>query len=120
MVYDFITISLVPGSSPDNITALVRSPRSIVVSWEEVPAIEQNGVITGYQLRYEPLMIFGSEARETILDVTAPSRATTLSGLQEYVQYNISVRALTVVGPGPYSTPITVITDEDGKYFICT
>ena len=38
-----------------------------------------------------------------------------VTGLDEYVLYNISVRAYTSVGPGPYSTPVTIITHEDGE-----
>ena len=40
---------------------------------------------------------------------------TNLTGLEEYVEYNITVRAYTSVGPGPYSDPpITERTMEDG------
>ena len=38
-----------------------------------------------------------------------------LTGLQEFVDYNISVRAYTSVGEGPYSTEVTEMTAEDGK-----
>ena len=40
-----------------------------------------------------------------------------LSQLEEFVEYNISVRAYTSVGPGPYSEEITERTDEDGENF---
>ncbi len=40
-----------------------------------------------------------------------------LRGLEEYVQYNISVRARTSIGPGPYSTPIMERTLEDGRVY---
>ena len=35
--------------------------------------------------------------------------------LQEYVNYTISVRAYTNAGAGPYSDPVTVLTNEDGE-----
>ena len=38
----------------------------------------------------------------------------TLSGLAEYVEYNISVTAYTSVGPGPYSDGLIKRTLEDG------
>ena len=41
-----------------------------------------------------------------------------LGGLQEYVEYNISVRAYTSVGPGPFSPGVGNRTFEDGKYSI--
>ena len=37
----------------------------------------------------------------------------TLTGLNEFTRYNVSVSAFTVA-IGPESSPITVITDEDG------
>ena len=39
--------------------------------------------------------------------------------LEEFVNYNISVRAYTSVGPGPYSDPVTARTLEDGNVPIC-
>ena len=38
----------------------------------------------------------------------------TLTGLQEFVEYNISVRAYTSVGPGPFSPIEVVQTAEAG------
>ena len=93
---------------------MVLSSTEIQVSWEEVPAIDQNGIITMYEIQYEPL--------ETFEDQISTNTSTTmmltaiLTGLEEYVEYNITVRAYTSVGPGPYSdSPITEKTDEDGK-----
>ena len=37
-----------------------------------------------------------------------------LTGLEEFVEYNISVRAYTSQGPGPFSDNITQLTQEDG------
>ena len=36
-----------------------------------------------------------------------------LGGLQEYVEYNITVRAYTSVGPGPFSPGVDNWTFED-------
>ena len=77
------------------------------------PPIDQNGIITGYQLSYEPLTgVRGAVS----LNLSALSSGITLSGLDEFVSYNISVRAFTSVGPGPYSIPLTRVTDEDCKF----
>ena len=42
----------------------------------------------------------------------------TLTGLNEYTNYNITVFASTSKGGGIESTPILVITDEDSKFVI--
>ena len=45
---------------------------------------------------------------------------TVLSGLLEYTNYSISVRARTAEGAGPYSINMMIIlTHESGKILIC-
>ena len=39
----------------------------------------------------------------------------TLNGLEEYAEYNLSVRAYTSAGPGPYSAGVVERTDTDGE-----
>lgn len=108
-------MSIDPASPPINVTAQVSSPTSIIVRWEEVPPIDQNGIINGYELMYKPLDTFEGSLRSASISLPASSRGTTLFGLQENVCYNISVQAFTSVGPGPYSTPLTSVTDEACK-----
>ena len=83
------------------------------MSWTEVPEIDQNGIITEYEVMYEPLMTFGGLI--TTLTVNTTNLSITLMDLQEYLEYNISVRAYTSVGPGPYSVGIVNTSFVDGK-----
>ena len=46
----------------------------------------------------------------------APRTNATLTGLQKFTNYSITVFASTVKGGGNKSEPIIVITDEDRKY----
>ena len=80
------------------------------MSWTEVPEIDQNGIITQYEVMYEPLMTFGGHTT-----VNTTNLSITLMDLQEYLEYNISVRAYTSVGPGPYSVGIVNTSFVDGK-----
>ena len=84
------------------------------MNWTEVSEIDQNGIITQYQVMYEPLMTFGV-LNMTIINISNLPMSITLFGLEEYVEYNISVRAYTSVGPGPYSVGIVRSTLEDGN-----
>ncbi len=93
--------------------ATVISSTEIKVNWTDVLEIDQNGVITDYEVMYVPLMRFGNTLSITIVNTT--NMYITLDGLQEFVNYNISVRALTSVGPGPFSVGIARRTLEDGK-----
>ena len=103
----------VPDASPQNVTVMILSSTEIQVSWEEVPAIDQNGIIIMYEVQYEPLETFGDQLSTNTTNTTMLT--TTLTDLEEYVEYNITVRAYTSVGPGPYSDPpITERTAEDG------
>ena len=90
---------------------IARSSTVIMVTWEEVLPIDQNWIITIYEVRYEPLQFMKSLST---LVTNTTDMAVNLTNLQEYVEYNISVRAYTGVGPGPYSDPVTERTFEDG------
>ena len=103
----------VPASPPRNVNATVLSSTEIQVNWTEVLEIDQNGIITEYEVMYEPLMTFSGQI--TTLTVNTTNLYITLMDLEEYVEYNISVRAYTSVGPGPYSVGIVRRTFEDGK-----
>ena len=93
---------------------MVESSTAIRVSWEEVPAIDENGIITMYQVQYDPLETFGGLISTKTFKITDTSM-TVLTGLEEYVEYNISVRAYTSIGPGPYSDPRISRTETDSK-----
>ena len=86
-----------------------------MVTWEEVLPIDQNGIITIYEVQYEPLQFM--ESLSTLFTNTT-DMAVNLTNLQDYVDYNISVRAYTSEGPGPYSDPVTERTLEDGNVLI--
>ena len=94
-------------------TTTVLSSTEIQVNWTEVSEIDQNGMIITYEVLYDPLMTFNGMLNTTTVNTT--NVYITLSNLQEYVEYNISVRAYTNVGPGPYSLEIISRTLEDGK-----
>ena len=94
--------------------AMVLSSTEIMVTWDMVPPIDQNGIITVYEIRYEPLETFGGQIESVTVNVTAPVMAVTLSELQEFVNYTISVRAFTSVGEGPYSNDIAIMTLQEG------
>ena len=59
-----------PATPPTNVRAMATSPRSITVMWEEVVPIDQNGVITMYQVLYQPLETFGGAIGPLTVNVT--------------------------------------------------
>ena len=101
-----------PSASPTNVTANVVNSTSILVSWGQVPLLDQNGVIVSYTVTYTSLRT-GSEQRK---NATATANQTTLTGLNEDTKYRITVFASTAKGGGIESTPIEIITEEDSKF----
>ena len=86
--------------------------------WEEVVPIGQNGAITMYEVVYTPLEVFARDIGTVVQNVTSHSSSVVVTDLEEYVFYNISVRAYTQVGQGNFSFPITERTNEDGRVLI--
>ena len=76
-----------------------------------MPAELQNGIITCYNITYQSQT---ENDNGTVL--AGPNdRQANLTGLKEFVQYNISVFASTVKGMGPPSV-LVVRTDQDSKW----
>ena len=83
-----------------------------MVQWGNVPAADQNGIILSYTVIYTALP-GGSPLAKV---VNAPTRQTFLTGLNEYINYSITVFASTSKGGGNVTAPIIVVTDEDSKF----
>ena len=88
----------------------------ISVTWDMVPPIDQNGIITMYEVMYQPLETFNGNISTQTINVSGTEMSVFQIELQEFVNYTISVRAYTSVGAGPYSDEVTVLTLQDGKY----
>ena len=85
---------------------------SILVSWDEVPANQKNGIITGYTITYQSQ----TENDNGSVSGGPNDRQKNMTGLKEFVNYNITVFASTVKGHGPHSSPSLVgRTDQDSK-----
>lgn len=107
----FCTFKSEPDGAPQNVRGENSSSTSILVMWDEVPAHQQNGIITGYTITYK------SQTENDNGNVSAGTndRQKELTGLKEFVNYNITVFASTVKGDGPASDTIVVRTDQDSK-----
>ncbi len=103
-----------PSGPVRNVTAVAVNSTSLVVRWNEVEPIDQNGIQTMYEIRFVPnTTIDGVEGGSRL---TTTSRQFSLTGLEEFIVYIVSVRSFTDVGAGPYSANSTVRTIDDGTY----
>ena len=100
-----------PSAPPANVSGHNTSSTSIFVHWDQVPTEHQNGAILYYTVTYIALP---RGLRQTVI-VAAPANQTTLTGLNKYTNYSISVFASTIKGAGNVSAPIFIVTDEDSK-----
>ncbi len=114
-----------PSSPPASVGTSAISSTSILVSWTRVQPIDRNGEIIKYEVWYEPLEAFMGTLVTGFINTTNGSEfEVLLNNLEEYVSYNISVRAYTIVGAGPFSTGRVATTLQDGKtswlsFFYC-
>ena len=104
-----------PNAPPSYVQGRNTSSTSILVQWGDVPAADQNGIILSYTVTYKALPGGTPETKVVI----APTTEVTLTDLNEFANYSITVLASTVKGAGNDSEPIVVVTDEDSKLKYC-
>ena len=83
--------------------------------WDIVSPIDQNGIITMYEVLYQPLETFNGTTEPAVVNIMTPNTSVILTDLEEYVLYNISVRAFTEAGSSEYASAPLVRTLEDGN-----
>ncbi|XP_042237700.1 neogenin-like [Homarus americanus] len=96
------TYSDMPSREPQNVTVEAASSRSLIIRWEPPPTEHQNGVITGYKIRYKEKGKSGSIKTKT-KTTDGNRRLFALTDLKKSTQYFIKLAALTVNGTGPYT-----------------
>ena len=99
----------VPSASPNNVIVVAVTSTTIQVTWDPLPADQENGII----LHYAVTVMVEQDYAVFTLNVT--STFTTISNLHPAYNYSIVVAAVTI-NIGPSSMPLTVITPDDGKY----
>ena len=97
---------------PQNVRTADNSLTEITVYWEEVPAFNRNGTILLYEVLYRSTL----DQTQT-LNTTDDSTFTLLLRVEEFVQYNITVRAYTVAGAGEESMPVVVVMTSAVRRF---
>ena len=95
------------------------SPTSIRVTLFPPPEIDQNGPITSYNISYTG-EIFDTDTQFVTVPISNPiypavaEVSFNLTKLQEYNNYNISVRAINGEGSSEFTAGVIQITDEAG------
>ena len=105
---------VVPNAPPDNVQAITSSSTAILVTWDQVPEIDRNGIITQYEVEFNQ-STFSEISTSNLTTTNGSQLMVELEGLEEYVEYTVRVRAFTSVGPGPFSVAMVSRTLEDGE-----
>ncbi|XP_063237445.1 neogenin isoform X2 [Bacillus rossius redtenbacheri] len=92
------TLSDRPSEPPQNVSVEAVSSTSAVVRWEPPAPGAQNGVVTGYKLRWRRR---DRRGRGQTLGADAGQRSLVLTGLERGAQYQLRLWALTANGTGP-------------------
>ena len=99
---------------------MALSPTSIRVTFNPPPGIDQNGPITSYNISYTG-ELFVTDTQFAFVNITnriypaVTEVSSDLTGLQEYNNYTISVRAINGEGSSEFTTGVIEITDEAGE-----
>ena len=122
-----------PSVPPGHLRAqYTLMPTSLLLKWVELPLLERNGLITGYQLKWISRchLLFLQNATINQNDCTrvlnrnvsdfkvkfirSPILQDTLTQLSPYTNYTIRIAAVTSAGVGP-GREIIAVTDEGGN-----
>ena len=97
-----------PSAPALNLAGSPRNSESIALSWAPPLVSERNGVIQHYLVN-----VTETDTGKRYGLVSLRTNFT-LFGLHPYYTYSITVTAVTVA-PGPPTSPVLILTNEDGK-----
>ena len=109
-IFDYLLV-------PDMVNGVMAqrpSHTGMVVSWSE-PSQPMSQTL-GYEVTYSPLGSLGSEVS---VSVSGDITTTHVGGIEPNLAYNVRVRALSVMGYGPYSTTASVPGMLELVYQVC-
>ena len=90
------------------------SSTSLNVTLQSPSPEESNGIIVSYEVYYEETKDTSRNGSQVFPATDSPFEFY-VKNLRKYRNYTLRAAAITSVGKGPFSAPITVMTGEDGK-----
>jgi neogenin len=88
--------------------------QSVIIRWEPPPKEFENGIVTGYKIKYRK----ASSRRSQSTTTDGNRRLYVLTELARGTKYHIKIMAINVNGSGPatdWKAATTFSTDRDGK-----
>ncbi|XP_073227861.1 uncharacterized protein [Porites lutea] len=103
-----------PSFGPDNLVTTELNETTFNISWAPLPTEKSNGILILYEAKAE-LVLTRPRSRRAVASSKGLNTTKTFAVLKDFLtcsQYRISVRAFTVVGPGPYGPPTQLHTSR--------
>lgn len=101
-----------PHSPPRHVEMFNIGQRCAHLSWIPPVFQDQNGPLSYYEIQFLQTQF------DTIPTIVVHTTNLSISccGLEEYTNYSVTVAAATNSGLGPFSSPVSLITHEDGIF----
>ena len=93
-----------------NVLASVTGSTSVSSTWTLPAQEERNG-----QIIYFIIVLKDIQFNTSDLTANTTNFEYIFNGLHEYTQYTLEIAAATSAGLGPFSSPVTFVTNENGK-----
>nr|XP_004651559.2 neural cell adhesion molecule L1-like protein [Jaculus jaculus]XP_044989785.1 neural cell adhesion molecule L1-like protein [Jaculus jaculus]XP_044989786.1 neural cell adhesion molecule L1-like protein [Jaculus jaculus]XP_044989787.1 neural cell adhesion molecule L1-like protein [Jaculus jaculus]XP_044989788.1 neural cell adhesion molecule L1-like protein [Jaculus jaculus]XP_044989789.1 neural cell adhesion molecule L1-like protein [Jaculus jaculus]XP_044989790.1 neural cell adhesion molec len=97
-----------PDRNPQNIRVQASQPKEMIIKWEPLKSMEQNGPGLEYKVAWKPQGASIEWEEETVTNHTL--RVMTPS---VYAPYDVQVQAINHIGPGPEPQSVTLYSGED-------
>ena len=123
----FLYTYTAPTETPLNVSVTVETSRDITLSWDRPSLEEQNGILTIYHVIIMETQILYLDNGTVISQMgmnfnrtydISEGRIQLVDMLHPHHNYTVRIAAATAAGIGPFSDPITVMTFEDGEYYV--
>ena len=110
----FLLYFLAPGAGPELPSSAQVNKTTFNISWEHLLREKSYGKVILYEVKATFLKKGNLRKRSVIYSpVNTSVTFVVLSDLELCSKYNVSVRAYTVEGPGPYGEPLELETSSE-------
>ncbi len=109
--YGPLSITIVPTAPPQNVSGSALSSSLIMLQWSTPPPLDINGIIRHYTVS----AVERHTGRQWTFFAIDPDLH--VGSLHPFYYYDFNVSA-TTVGPGPFSSRYSILTDQERKPII--
>ncbi|XP_058419589.1 neural cell adhesion molecule L1-like protein isoform X2 [Diceros bicornis minor] len=97
-----------PDKNPQNIRVQASQPKEMIIKWEPLKSMEQNGPGLEYRVTWKPQGAPGEWEEETVTNHTLRVMTPTV-----YAPYDVQVQAINHLGSGPEPQSVILYSGED-------